>query len=71
MDSEYVRNGVREWAHKWKSRGWRKGNTETPNKDLWEELLVLYNANAHTVLVYVRSSENKAHTYAENAREEQ
>lgn len=68
MDSEYVRNGVLEWAKKWKSRGWRKGNKETPNRDLWEELLLLYNPNVQ--LFYVRSSENRAHTYAEIAREE-
>jgi ribonuclease HI len=38
-DSQYLRNGVTEWLHLWKARGWRtmtKG--EVKNEDLWRRL---------------------------------
>ncbi len=38
-DSEYLKNGITTWVHKWKRNGWVT-STKKPvvNKDLWEEL---------------------------------
>ncbi|MBE2283910.1 MAG: ribonuclease HI [Prosthecobacter sp.] len=38
-DSQYVRNGIREWIAGWKRNGWRT-STKQPvkNADLWQEL---------------------------------
>ena len=38
-DSQYVKNGISEWIHGWKARGWRtaaKGPVK--NEDLWRRL---------------------------------
>jgi ribonuclease HI len=38
-DSQYVKNGVTQWLHLWKARGWRtltKGAVK--NEDLWRRL---------------------------------
>ena len=38
-DSQYLRNGVTQWLHLWKARGWRtlsKGSVK--NEDLWRRL---------------------------------
>jgi len=42
-DSQYLRNGIEKWIHKWKSENWLrkvKGQGKQPvkNQDLWEEL---------------------------------
>ncbi len=38
-DSEYVRRGITEWIHQWKSRGWRTSKKEpVKNQDLWQRL---------------------------------
>jgi ribonuclease HI len=38
-DSEYLRNGIGQWIHGWKSRGWRTAaNQPVKNVDLWERL---------------------------------
>jgi ribonuclease HI len=38
-DSEYLKNGVTQWIHGWKKKGW-KTSTGKPvlNQDLWEQL---------------------------------
>ena len=38
-DSKYVLQGIEEWIHNWKKRGW-KGSNKKPvkNVDLWKEL---------------------------------
>jgi ribonuclease HI len=38
-DSEYLKNGITRWIHKWKLNGWRT-STKTPviNQDLWMTL---------------------------------
>lgn len=45
-DSEYVRNGITNWIHGWKRRGWT-GSDKKPvkNKDLWMMLDELVNAH--------------------------
>lgn len=38
-DSEYVKNGITQWIHGWKRRGWVKADkSPVLNKDLWIEL---------------------------------
>jgi len=38
-DSQYVRNGIMQWIHKWKANGWKTGNRDpVKNEDLWRRL---------------------------------
>jgi ribonuclease HI len=38
-DSQYVRNGIREWLVQWKKRGWKTADKKpVKNQDLWERL---------------------------------
>ena len=38
-DSTYVKNGIKEWIHNWKLKGWRTANKKpVKNKELWQEL---------------------------------
>jgi ribonuclease HI len=38
-DSQYVRNGIREWLVKWKRHGWKTADKKpVKNQDLWERL---------------------------------
>jgi ribonuclease HI len=38
-DSTYVIQGIREWVHNWKRRGWKTAaGSEVMNRELWEEL---------------------------------
>ena len=38
-DSKYVMQGVTEWIHGWKARGWKTASKEpVKNADLWREL---------------------------------
>ncbi len=38
-DSQYVKNGITEWIHGWKRRGWKTSNkTPVLNRDLWMTL---------------------------------
>src|SRR5579872_751765 len=47
-DSNYVKNGITEWIHKWKMNGWRTGGKQAvANQDLWHELDEM--ASKHTV----------------------
>ena len=45
-DSTYVKNGITEWMKNWKKNGW-KNSSKKPikNKDLWEKLDKLCEAN--------------------------
>ena len=41
-DSQYLRNGIREWLPQWKQRGWKTADKKpVKNQDLWEALDVL------------------------------
>lgn len=47
-DSQYVRNGMTQWIHNWKRRGWHTADKKpVKNQDLWERLDAL--AQAHQV----------------------
>lgn len=38
-DSEYVKNGITQWIHGWKSNGWKtKAKKPVLNQDLWQAL---------------------------------
>ncbi|EML9901581.1 ribonuclease HI [Morganella morganii] len=38
-DSQYVRQGITQWIHNWKRRGWRKADkSPVVNIDLWQRL---------------------------------
>jgi ribonuclease HI len=38
-DSKYVLQGITEWMHNWKKRGWKTaGNQPVKNLDLWQRL---------------------------------
>ncbi|MGE0251279.1 MAG: ribonuclease HI [Dongiaceae bacterium] len=40
-DSEYVKNGVKEWMPKWQKNGWKTADKKpVKNKELWERLYV-------------------------------
>ena len=63
-DSRYVVQGMTEWIHNWKRKGWKNaGRQPVANRDLWEELDKL--ASQHEV----RWQWVKGHTgHAENER---
>jgi ribonuclease HI len=38
-DSKYVQQGISEWIHAWKKRGWKTADKKpVKNEDLWREL---------------------------------
>ena len=38
-DSTYVKNGINDWIHNWKLKGWKTANKKpVKNKELWKEL---------------------------------
>ena len=38
-DSQYVRNGITNWIHNWKTRGWKTADKKpVKNVDLWQRL---------------------------------
>jgi len=38
-DSNYVKQGITEWVHDWKKRGWKTADKKpVKNADLWQEL---------------------------------
>ena len=47
-DSTYVKNGITEWIHNWKAKGWRTANKKpVNNKDLW--ILLDQLSQKHTI----------------------
>jgi len=47
-DSTYVKNGINDWIHSWKSKGWKTANKKpVKNKELWQKLDSL--SNLHTI----------------------
>ena len=38
-DSQYVKNGITQWIHNWKKRGWKTADKKpVKNEDLWRRL---------------------------------
>jgi ribonuclease HI len=50
LDSQYVRQGITEWIHGWKAKGW-KTSTKQPvkNVDLWQRLDALVQTSGHQI----------------------
>ncbi len=50
LDSQYVRQGITEWIHGWKAKGWRT-STKQPvkNVELWQQLDKLVLEGGHQI----------------------
>jgi ribonuclease HI len=50
LDSQYVRQGITEWIHGWKAKGWRT-STKQPvkNAELWQRLDKLVHESGHVI----------------------
>ncbi|MES2530117.1 MAG: ribonuclease HI [Pseudomonadota bacterium] len=50
LDSQYVRQGITEWIHGWKAKGWRT-STKQPvkNVELWQRLDKLVLEGGHQI----------------------
>jgi ribonuclease HI len=46
-DSNYLVQGMREWVHAWRARGWRRKGGAVENLELWQELVAC--AEGHDV----------------------
>jgi ribonuclease HI len=50
LDSQYVRQGITEWIHGWKAKGWRTASKEpVKNADLWQQLDALVHGGSHQI----------------------
>ena len=39
IDSQYVKNGITQWIHSWKAKGWKTADKKpVKNQELWEQL---------------------------------
>ena len=50
LDSQYVRQGITEWIHGWKAKGWRTASKQpVKNAELWQQLDALVYASGHQI----------------------
>jgi len=50
LDSQYVRQGITEWIHKWKVQGWRTASKQpVKNVELWQILDELVHEQGHQI----------------------
>ena len=50
LDSQYVRQGITQWIHGWKAKGWRTADKQpVKNIDLWQELDRLVSGAGHQI----------------------
>ena len=50
LDSEYVRKGITEWIHGWRTKGWRTAAKQpVKNADLWQTLDALVYQGEHRI----------------------
>jgi ribonuclease HI len=50
LDSKYVLQGITEWIHGWKARGWRTASKEpVKNVELWQRLDALVATGGHQI----------------------
>ena len=71
-DSQYVKNGMTVWIHKWKRNGWKSSSGAlVKNADLWQELDTLsqsHEASWHWIKGHSGHPENqRADALARNA----
>ncbi|HCG7188251.1 TPA: ribonuclease HI [Vibrio parahaemolyticus] len=78
-DSQYVRQGITQWIHNWKKRGWKTADKKpVKNADLWQALdkeTARHQVDWHWVKGHAGHRENEicdelARTAAENPTEE-
>ena len=50
LDSQYVRQGITQWIHGWKAKGWRTADKQpVKNMDLWQALDRLVSSSGHRI----------------------
>jgi len=50
LDSEYVRQGITQWIHGWKAKGWKTAAKQpVKNVDLWKKLDDLVHNSLHDI----------------------
>jgi ribonuclease HI len=50
LDSKYVLQGITEWIHGWKARGWRTASKEpVKNVELWQRLDAIVSTGGHEI----------------------
>ena len=50
LDSQYVRQGITEWIHGWKAKGWKTAAKQpVKNADLWQQLDALVHGGIHQI----------------------
>lgn len=50
LDSQYVRQGITEWIHGWKAKGWKTAARQpVKNADLWQRLDALVHDGVHQI----------------------
>ncbi len=50
LESQYVRQGITQWIHGWKAKGWRTADKQpVKNVDLWQELDRLVSSSGHRI----------------------
>ena len=50
LDSQYVRQGITQWIHGWKAKGWRTADKQpVKNIDLWQALDQLVSNAGHQI----------------------
>jgi ribonuclease HI len=50
LDSQYVRQGITQWIHGWKQKGWRTaGGQPVKNIELWQRLDALAHQTGHRI----------------------
>ena len=50
LDSQYVRQGITEWIHGWKKKGWVTASKQpVKNAELWQELDALVHGGIHRI----------------------
>jgi ribonuclease HI len=50
LDSQYVRQGITEWIHGWKAKGWKTASKQpVKNADLWQRLDGLVHGGPHRI----------------------
>jgi len=50
LDSQYVRQGITQWIHGWKKKGWRTASGQpVKNVELWQRLDALTHQSEHVI----------------------
>ena len=50
LDSQYVRQGITEWIHNWKAKGWKTAAKKpVKNVELWQRLDALVHGGGHRI----------------------